>query len=390
MESSSSRRRFLTAGLALPAAGLAAGRRQFPAVQPPLQLAADKAPELRYRVLGSTGLKVTAVGMGCMITSDPIVIERAADIGINYFDTARSYQGGNNERMVGAALKSRRKDIVLSTKTHARSKSRALEDLNTSLKELGTDYLDIWFLHGKSRPEQITDELLEALQAAKKEGKTRFCGFSTHRNQKELLRAMAGNPEIDVILTAYNFTMDDDLTKAIEFARKAGKGVIAMKVMAGGFRRIRPGNPLYDKLHQEGTMVAALKWVLSHQSIDTTIPSITDLEQLDENVRAMSGEFTDQDRKLLARQLDYIRPLYCRMCGACEGRCPKGVPVSDILRHLSYAEGYGQFQLGRESFLALPRQVREVRCADCEECVVECPNGVRVAERLTRAQELFA
>jgi len=356
MESSSSRRRFLTAGLALPAAGLAAGRRQFPAVQPPLQLAADKAPELRYRVLGSTGLKVTAVGMGCMITSDPIVIERAADIGINYFDTARSYQGGNNERMVGAALKSRRKDIVLSTKTHARSKSRALEDLNTSLKELGTDYLDIWFLHGKSRPEQITDELLEALQAAKKEGKTRFCGFSTHRNQKELLRAMAGNPEIDVILTAYNFTMDDDLTKAIEFARKAGKGVIAMKVMAGGFRRIRPGNPLYDKLHQEGTMVAALKWVLSHQSIDTTIPSITDLEQLD----------------------------------ACEGQCPKGVPVSDILRCLSYAEGYGQFQLARENFLALPREVRDVRCADCEECVVECPNGVRVAERLTRAQELFA
>ena len=98
MESSSSRRRFLTAGLALPAAGLAAGRRQFPAVQPPLQLAADKALELRYRVLGSTGLKVTAVGMGCMITSDPIVIERAADIGINYFDTARSYQGGNNEK----------------------------------------------------------------------------------------------------------------------------------------------------------------------------------------------------------------------------------------------------------------------------------------------------
>lgn len=104
----------------------------------------------------------------------------------------------------------------------------------------------------------------------------------------------------------------------------------------------------------------------------------------------MSTEYTDQDRKMLARQLDYIRPLYCRMCGACEGRCPKGVPVSDILRHLSYAEGYGQFQLARENFLELPRAVRDVRCADCKECVIQCPNGVHVAERLIRAQELLA
>jgi NADH-quinone oxidoreductase subunit I len=85
-----------------------------------------------------------------------------------------------------------------------------------------------------------------------------------------------------------------------------------------------------------------------------------------------------------------INLLRCIYCGFCEDACPKGLPVSDILRHLSYAEGYGQFQLARESFLDLPAKVRDVRCADCDTCAVECPSGVHITERLSRAQELFA
>ena len=131
---------------------------------------APSAPAFRYKTLGKTGLKVTTVGFGCMITSDGSVVERAADIGITYFDTARGYQGGNNERMVGAALKRKRKDIVLSTKTHAGTKEEALRDLDTSLKELGTDFVDIWYLHAKSAPAEVTDDLIEAQQIAKKAG----------------------------------------------------------------------------------------------------------------------------------------------------------------------------------------------------------------------------
>ena len=86
-----------------------------------------------------------------MITSDGSVIERAADMGVNYFDTARVYQSGNCERMVGAALKSRRKNIILSTKSLAQNQAGLLADLDTSLRELQTDYVDIWYLHSKSR-----------------------------------------------------------------------------------------------------------------------------------------------------------------------------------------------------------------------------------------------
>ena len=384
--SDSSRRNFLLTGLAVPAAASAA-RQSQPA---PSNRTTVVSSGLRHRVLGKTGLKVTTVGFGCMITSDASVIERAADIGITYFDTARGYQSGNNERMVGAALKSKRKSLTLSSKSHSGTKEAALADLDTSLRELGTDYLDIWYLHAKSRPDEITDELVDAQQTAKKAGKIRFAGVSTHSGQAELIPALTRNPNIDVILTAYNFSMGQTLDPVIAAAHQAGKGVVAMKVMAGGFRRVKPGEKLYDTLKKDGALLAALKWVLKSADVDTTIPSMTDMDQLEENLKAMSGGFTKSDEGLLARQLEYIAPLYCRMCGECDGKCAKGLPVAEMLRYLTYADGYGQFSLGRERFLELPAETAQVRCNLCPVCTVNCPHGVRVSERLTRAQELFA
>jgi ferredoxin len=78
------------------------------------------------------------------------------------------------------------------------------------------------------------------------------------------------------------------------------------------------------------------------------------------------------------------------MCGKCEGECPQGLPVADMVRFVMYADGYGQFPLGRENFLRMSAEHRNVRCSDCAACAVHCPNGVHVAARLSRAQELFA
>ena len=97
-------------------------------------------PKLTYRTIPKTGLRPTEVGFGCMVTSDPSVIERAADVGINAFDT-RGYQGGNNERIV--ALKGKRNSIILSSKTPAPTEEEAWKDLDTSLRALATDHLDI-------------------------------------------------------------------------------------------------------------------------------------------------------------------------------------------------------------------------------------------------------
>ncbi len=384
-----SRRDFLSAGLALPIAGIGA-KLGFFDTEKTVSAPANSKVRLEHRTLGRTKLKVTSVGFGCMITSDPSVITRAADIGITYFDTARGYQQGNNERMVGAALKNKRKDIVLSTKSGAKDKDSLLKDLDTSLRELGTDYVDIWYLHGKNAPSDVRDDMIEAQQIAKKAGKIRFAGVSSHSGQKELLPWMAQKGAFDVALISYNFSMADGLDAAIETATKAGIGIVAMKVMAGGFRSLRPGDAIREKLSREGAMLSALKWTLKNKNIGTTIPSMTDMDQLDENLKAMALPFAGSDEKLLASQRELIRPVYCNMCGECEGTCAKGLPVAEVLRSVMYAEGYGQYALGREHFKVISSEQAPSLCGDCAGCTVQCPQGVRVSARMQRAEELFA
>ena len=394
MSPKTSRRDFLSAGLMVPVAS--AGSKM--GLWKPAEMAGAEPPnapvKLDYRVLGRTGLKVTTVGFGCMITSDGSVIERAVDAGINYFDTARGYSHGNNERMVGAALGAKRKQVVVSTKSHAKGKAELTQHLEESLRELNTDYIDIWYLHGVDKGSEITDDMREVQQAAKKAGKIRFTGVSTHSGQKELLPWLAQNGGIDVVLAAYNFTMssagDPGMDQAISTAAKAGMGVVAMKVMAGGLRRVQPSDPMYKKLTQPGAMLAALKWVVNKPDVATTIPSITDNDQLEENLKAMGNPLSAGDKKLLAAHLEMIRPVYCRLCGECNGACQKGLPVADVLRYLTYADGYGQFALGRERFMEMASEHTAVRCGDCTECTVKCPHGVRVPERVARAQEIFA
>jgi aryl-alcohol dehydrogenase-like predicted oxidoreductase len=391
MSSARSRREFLTAsaltGLAIPAAAAIETPKAEPPAAPAAAPASSGAPVLRKRKLGKTGLDVTEVAFGCMITSDQSVIERAADLGVNLFDTARGYQGGNNERLVGAALKSRRDNVYISTKSAAPNKAGALEHLEESLRQLGTDHVDVWYLHAKKAAAEITDDLLDAQRVAKEQGKARFVGVSCHAGHAEVLPAAIEKKQ-DVVLVTYNFTMGDRNDAIMRSLHDAGVGVVAMKVMAGG--RGPEAVAMREKLAAKGGMLSALKWVLKSPFVHTTIPSTTDMAQLDENLRAMAEPWTKEDEQKLVARRERIRPDYCSMCGGCEGACPKGLPVADVLRYLTYADGYGQFALGREQFLALPAAQRDVRCGDCSECAVRCPNGVQVARRLSRAQTLFA
>jgi len=384
MNNAPSRRNFLAAGLTLPAVASASrtAEQSQPQPQPPARSSSGAA--LQYRTLGKTGLRVTTVGFGCMITSDPSVITRGVDMGINYFDTSRNYQGGQNERMVGAALGAKRKDIFLASKCDTHTGPGILAELDTSLKELGTDHLDVWHLHGLGNPDQISDELVEAQRKAKQQGKIRFMGVSTHNLPAIVDRVIEA--KLEVVQVQYNFASAASYGPAIEKLNQAGVGVIAMKVMAragrgrGGGQPQRPAN----------FAPAALKWTINNPAIATTVPSMTDNDQLEQNFRAMSERFTDADSKILSARLEEISPYFCRMCGECTGQCPKGLPVADMVRFVMYADGYGQFPLGRENFLRMSVEHQNVRCSDCTTCAVQCPHGVHVSARLSRAQELFA
>ncbi|MBN1567351.1 MAG: aldo/keto reductase [Acidobacteria bacterium] len=383
MDSHQSRRQFLQAGLALPAVGIVSSDRLEPVFQEN-----PSAPKVVYRTLGKTGLKVTGVGYGIGFVPVTDVVARAVDMGINYYDTSRDY--GESEKIFSGVIKGKRDKIIIATKSGRTKKAQILEDLDTSLKVLGTDHVDILHLHGRDNPAQVPDESIEALEIGKKSGKARFIGFSCH-DVNNMVPFILKTGKFDVIQTTYGFPIGGRYREqAIARLHEAGIGVIAMKVVVAlsGFNLKTVENPP-ARPNGDGPL-AGIKWVLQNPAISTTVPNMRTIPQLEMNFRAMSERYTPADEKLLTLLNEQIRPDYCRMCYECKGVCPKGLPVADMLRFLSYNDFYGDYHRAIVSFRDLAREVRDVRCSDCESCAIQCPNGVHIQDRLIRAQQLLA
>jgi predicted aldo/keto reductase-like oxidoreductase len=376
-----SRRSFLLSGAAV------AADAQTKSEKPP-------SPAVRYRVLGRTGLRVTELGFGSEAVSDVSVFERALDAGVNFFDSARSYQNGNAERALGAALRGKRNRVILCTRSYADSARQVALDLDDSLKALGTDHVDIWYLGQKDSAGQMTDDMLELQRAAQKAGKIRFRGVSSHR--PAAIADFVIRQKFDVIQIPYNFAigtrrdlfnMDaSNLDSTLDRFKEAGIGVVAMKVMAGGYRGIHIDEKNLDIHARTGSRIAAIRWALRNDRVQTTSVRMMDMDQLEENLRAMSGHFSEDDVRLLAAYTDAVRPVLCRMCGACDGQCPYGTHVSDVVRAVMYAESYGSYEAGLATF---DRSGAASGCTECRQCSVSCPKGVRVPERMRRARQLF-
>jgi predicted aldo/keto reductase-like oxidoreductase len=316
------------------------------------------------------------------------VIRVAIEQGVNYIDTARKYMGGKNEEIVGKAIKGLRDKIYIASKTLADSKTKAeiIRDVETSLKTLGTDHIDVIQLHNLNSKERIfIAETREALSLLKKQGKVRFCGVTTHQNEVEVLNALADDPEhfFDTCLVKYNFKSDKAVSAAIDRAASAGIGIIAMKTQVGGYDttglgRITP--------HQ-----AALKWVLQNPRVTMAIPGMKNLTHLREDIAVMGMPFTYADQRRLDRYADAIAPFYCSFCGTCEAGCPRGVEISTVNRALMYAEGgYRDLSLARATYAELPQQATAATCIDCEHCAARCVNGLNIPAKMVRARAVLA
>ena len=375
-----SRRQFLQAGLALPAVGLVSSNN--------FQTAPQAPPKVVYRTLGKTGLKVSGVGYGIGFVPIPEVVARALDMGINYFDTSRDY--ADSEKTFSGVIKGRQRDkIVIATKSPNRKKEAIIKDLDTSLKELGVDYVDIWHLHARDTPASVPDEAIEALEICKKSGKARFIGFSCH-DINNMVDFIIKAKKFDVIQTTYSYPIGGIYRDAaIKKLHKAGIGIIAMKVLVALTGLNLKGFDNKPPTQGEGPL-AGIKWVLKNPAIGTTVPHMKNIAELEMNFRAMSEPYTPKDEKLLYVMNEQIRPDYCRMCYECKGQCPKGVPVTDVLRFLAYHDFCGNFHQAVVNFRGLAQDVRDVRCSDCSSCAIQCPNGVHVQDRLIRAQQLLA
>jgi len=380
MSNDRSRREFLQAGLAVPAAGLLSSPRLEAALG-----AVQGTPQVVYRTLGKTGLKVSGVGYGIGFVPVTEVVARAIDMGINYYDTARDY--GDSEKIFSDVIKGKRDKIIIATKSPSRKKADILKDLDTSLQALGTDHVDIWHLHARDTPAAIPDEAVEAMLLCKQSGKARFIGFSCHDTNNMADFAIKNN--FDVVQTTYSFAIGSYYRdQAIAKLHAAGIGVIAMKVVVAlsGLHLKGFDNPPHST--GEGPL-AGIKWVLNNPAIGTTVPFMQKISELEMNFRAMSEPYTPADEKMIYVRNEQIRPFYCRMCYQCKEQCPKGVPIADALRSLAYHDFGGNYHQAAASFRDLTKDVRDVRCSDCSSCAVQCPNGVHVQERMIRAQELL-
>jgi hypothetical protein len=382
------RRTFIKAGMVGTATALIAPPAFAEALQNMAEAEPSDFPAPVFRTLGRTGLKISVVSFGAMLTPEPEVIRVAIDQGVNYIDTARKYMGGKNEEIVGKAVKGVRDRLFIATKTQPESKTKAeiIRDVETSLKALGTDHIDVIQLHNLTGKERIfIPETREALAQLKKEGKVRFCGVTTHKNEAEVLNALVDDPDrfFDTCLVKYNFKSDKEVAAAIDRAASAGIGIIAMKTQVGGYDttglgRITP--------HQ-----AALKWVLRNPKVTAAIPGMKNMTQLREDIAVMGMPFTYADVRRLDRYAEAIAPFYCNFCGSCEAGCPQGVEISTVNRALMYAEGgYRDMDLARATYAELPRQATATACSDCEGCSARCVNGLDIAAKMERARTVLA
>jgi len=159
------------------------------------------------RTLGRTGLKVSIVGLGAMRTTEPAVMQAAFDQGVNYVDTARCYQGGNNERIVGRALRGYRDRVFIASKVHMiRPVADIVRSVEESLMSLQTNHIDVVQLHHPSKTNLLREEPKEALAKLRQAGKIRFTGVTTHSDEIGVLNAVVDDPDkfYDMVLVVYN------------------------------------------------------------------------------------------------------------------------------------------------------------------------------------------
>jgi aryl-alcohol dehydrogenase-like predicted oxidoreductase len=340
------------------------------------------APE--YRTLGKTGLKVTAVSMGVMNCSDPAVMHRAFDLGINFYDTAHSYMGGRNEEMVGKVFRGKRDKVLIETKFRVNATEKEnRQSVETSLRRLQTDYVDVLLGHSLKKPDEVSNPaLIEFLQTMKKEGKARFTGFSAHSDMAPLLREAAKSTFHDVALVSYNFTHSSELKEAVKSASKSGMGVVAMKTQAGGYKAKDMGGL---SPHQ-----AALKYVLMDQHVAVAIPGVTTIEQIEECAAVMGTALSKEDFDALRQYQSHLRGRICTMCGGCIGECPHGVAHADFLRVVMYHDGYKNDKLCEEVLRTGDALQKIKQCSECSSCAVTCRRGLNVHAQLKAVHRMFS
>ncbi len=386
------RRDFLRSGARLAGAVLPLPRLASGGGYAGIASAEQGGKDIILRTLGRTGIRIPVVSLGAV--GEAGLIRAALDAGVVYFDTAYRYGGGASESLIGEVLQGRpRGSYVAATKipglrdnttglvptavTPAEFRADFRKKVETSLKRLRVEYLDILYLHGLETAElpglpMIKDVLLEL----KAEGKTRFLGATFHHKELELIPAVVKEKIYDVILTSHNFRQPhrEAVRTAIAEAARAGLGVIAMKTVAGAYWDKEREHPIDVK--------AALKWVLQDENVHSIIPGIGNFSHLAQDL-SLLHDLTLTPREEAALRFGErsgLTGLYCAQCGACRSQCRHRLDIPVLMRSYMYAYGYGNPRLAKETLRE--KQEATIACRSCRTCSVACVMRFDVPERI--------
>jgi predicted aldo/keto reductase-like oxidoreductase len=330
--------------------------------------------------LGKTDVMVSRIGFGGIPIQKSSeaealrIVSSCFDLGINFFDTSRVYT--TSEERIGKALAGHREEVIIATKTVSRTAEKISEDLATSLKHLGTDYVDLYQFHNVSTEDDLKTVitpggLLDVVRRAKKEGTVRHIGITSHRLDvaKEAVKADC----FETIMVALNFVNTEAADELLAMAKENDTGVIIMKSMAGGMLE----NP-----------VLAFKYLMQFPDVLPLI-GIAKEGEMEETIRIVEADepITEDDREEMDRIRKELGTGFCRMCNYCQP-CPQQIMISAIMYTKVAITRFDPKRIFEGEWNTFMEKVPD--CIDCGECEERCPYNLPIRERIKEAAEQYA
>jgi len=403
-----SRRGFLSAAAAV-GAGALLGAAKSSFAQDAVGGATEKAetPVVPTRPFGKTGVSVPILSVGGTINTieNQLLLRKSLEWGVTYWDTAMGYSSGRSEQGMGKILADGeiRKKIFLVTKSPNRASAGLTRDLNASLERLKTDHVDLFFMWAVNSPKQLTKEMRDWSEQAKKDGKIKFFGLSTHDSMSACMNRAVELGGVDGIMLLYNYRVivldkatEGKLNKAIDSCHKAGIGLTAMKTQGTGMQSSdeKAEAALLDAFTNKGYTAAQarLKVIWDDERFACICSRMENLDHLQANVAAAldKTELSADQRAALTRYAEKTCSSYCAGCSEICSRAA-GVPVCDVMRYLMYYNAYNDRYEARELFAQLPTDVRrKLTQVDYSLAEARCPQNIPIAERMKLADELLA
>jgi predicted aldo/keto reductase-like oxidoreductase len=319
-------------------------------------------------VLGKTGIEAVRFGFGgipIQRVSEKQAIEvvtYALKKGMDFIDTSRMYT--TSESRIGRALKEIDKKVILATKSFSRSADGIQQDIETSLRELQTDYIDLYQCHAVGDEEEYRQVIssngaLQGLQKAREQGIIGHIGITSH--SLDLLERVVEDGLFETIMVCYSFLEPAAGQKLIPRARGKQVGILAMKPLSGGV------------IHAKE---AALKWVFSCPDI-LVLAGVEEKSYIDQNWEIFQNDWvlTDEDEKKIREITKEFDHKFCRRCDYCLP-CTAEIPIQFALGIRSMVKRMGSGILQQPMF----KDIREkaLNCTECGDCMERCPYGLPI------------